>query len=111
MYRFGETVGIAFQIKDDLLDYGDAAIGKPTGNDIKEKKITLPLLYTLNNCDTALRKKMLNIIKHHNTDKEIVDMIVAELIKAGGIKNAEEKTLSYRADDLKLMYAFHPSGS
>ncbi|HEX9513915.1 MAG TPA: polyprenyl synthetase family protein [Puia sp.] len=109
MYRFGETVGIAFQIKDDLLDYGDAAIGKPTGNDIKEKKITLPLLYTLNNCDTALRKKMLNIIKHHNTDKEMVDMIVAEVIKAGGIKYAEEKMLLYRDEALKLLYEFPPS--
>lgn len=109
MYRFGETVGIAFQIKDDLLDYGNAAIGKPTGNDIKEKKITLPLIYTLNNCDASLRKKMLNIIKHHNTDKEMVNMIVAEVVKAGGIRYAEEKMLYYRDEALKLLYEFPAS--
>ena len=109
MYRFGETVGIAFQIKDDLLDYGNAAIGKPTGNDIKEKKVTLPLIYTLNNCSAALRKKMLNIIKHHNTDKEMVDYIVAEVVKAGGINYAEEKMLLYRQEALKLLYEFPPS--
>jgi octaprenyl-diphosphate synthase len=109
MYRFGETVGIAFQIKDDLLDYGNATIGKPTGNDIKEKKVTLPLIYTLNNCSAALRKKMLNIIKHHNTDKEMVDYIVAEVVKAGGISYAEEKMLLYRQEALKLLYEFPPS--
>jgi octaprenyl-diphosphate synthase len=109
IYRFGETVGIAFQIKDDLLDYGNTAIGKPTGNDIKEKKITLPLIYTLNTCDAALKKKILNIIKRHNTDKEKVDYIVEEVIKAGGIRYAEEKMRLYRDEALKLLYEFPPS--
>lgn len=109
LYLFGETVGIAFQIKDDLLDYGNAAIGKPTGNDIKEKKITLPLIYTLNNCEPSLRKKILNIVRHHNTDKERVDFIVAEVIKAGGIRYAEEKMLLYRDKALALLSEFTPS--
>jgi octaprenyl-diphosphate synthase len=109
LYLFGETVGIAFQIKDDLLDYGNAAIGKPTGNDIKEKKITLPLIYTLNTCAPPLKKKILNIVKHHNTDKEMVDFIVAEVIKAGGIRYAEEKMLLYRDKALELLSGFPPS--
>jgi octaprenyl-diphosphate synthase len=109
LYLFGETVGIAFQIKDDLLDYGNAAIGKPTGNDIKEKKITLPLIYTLNTCAPPLKKKILNIVKHHNTDKEMVDFIVAEVIKAGGIRYAEEKMLLYRNKALELLSGFPPS--
>jgi octaprenyl-diphosphate synthase len=109
LYLFGETVGIAFQIKDDLLDYGNAAIGKPTGNDIKEKKITLPLIYTLNTCAPPLKKKILNIVKHHNTDKEMVDFIVEEVIKAGGIRYAEEKMLLYRDKALELLSGFPPS--
>jgi octaprenyl-diphosphate synthase len=109
LYLFGETVGIAFQIKDDLLDYGNAAIGKPTGNDIKEKKITLPLIYTLNTCNSSLKKKILNIVKHHNTDKEMVDFVVAEVIKAGGIRYAEEKMLLYRDKALQLLSEFPPS--
>src|ERR1700749_973485 len=66
--RFGEKVGIAFQIKDDLFDYGTENVGKPTGNDIKEKKLTLPLIYTLNNIDRATRKEMIYIIKNSNKD-------------------------------------------
>jgi len=63
MRLFGEKTGMAFQIKDDLFDYGTDDIGKPTGNDIKEKKLTLPLIYTLNNCDEATRKKIIYIVK------------------------------------------------
>jgi octaprenyl-diphosphate synthase len=109
LYQFGETVGIAFQIKDDLLDYGNADIGKPTGNDIKERKITLPLSYTLNTCPPALKKQLLDIVKHDNTDKEKVDFVVAEVIKAGGIRYAEEKMLHYRDEALKLLVEFPPS--
>lgn len=109
LYRFGETVGIAFQIKDDLLDYGNTDIGKPTGNDIKEKKVTLPLIYTLNTCPPPLKKKILNIVKHHNTDKAMVDFVVAEVVAAGGIRYAEQKMELYRNEALKLLAEFPPS--
>ena len=66
MKLFGEKVGIAFQIKDDLFDYGNEDIGKPTGNDIKEKKLTLPLIYTLNNIDRSKRREIIYIIKNEN---------------------------------------------
>jgi len=106
MYAFGEKLGIAFQLKDDLLDYGSADIGKPTGNDIKEKKITLPLIYTLDTCADPLRKKLLNIIKHHSRDKEQVRFVVETVIAAGGIRYAEEKMVFYRDQALKLLQDF-----
>src|SRR6478609_4692531 len=67
---FGEKTGMAFQIKDDLFDYGNENIGKPTGNDIKEKKLTLPLIYTLNNVEKSIKKKIIYILKNQNTNKE-----------------------------------------
>ena len=94
MRMFGEKVGIAFQIKDDLFDYGNTDIGKPTGNDIKEKKLTLPLIYTLNNVDRALKKELIYIIKNKNTDKEKVEFVIKEVEKAGGIKYTEKKCLN-----------------
>ena len=73
MRKFGELVGIAFQIRDDLFDYGmDSSIGKPTGIDIKEKKMTLPLIYTLSNCSSADKRFIINTVKNHNTDTERV---------------------------------------
>ncbi len=63
MRLFGEKIGIAFQMKDDLLDYGDADIGKPTGIDLKEKKLTLPIIYTINKADKATRHSIINSIK------------------------------------------------
>jgi len=103
---FGENVGIAFQIKDDLFDYGSADIGKPTGNDIREKKLTLPLIYTLNNCDADTRKKIIYIIKNQNTKKDKVKFVIDEVKKAGGIKYATEKMFAYRDEALSLLYEF-----
>ena len=81
MKLFGEKVGIAFQIKDDLFDYGKEDIGKPTGNDIKEKKLTLPLIYTLNNIDAAKKRELIYIIKNENKNPEkvkyVIDTVVA----------------------------------
>src|SRR6476660_2758419 len=76
MRIFGEKVGIAFQMKDDLFDYGNAAVGKPTGNDIKEKKITLPLIYTLNHVDKSSRRECIYIIKNQNRNKEKVQWVL-----------------------------------
>ena len=109
MRSFGEKVGIAFQIKDDLFDYGNIDIGKPTGNDIKEKKLTLPLIYTLNNVSSSLKRKIIYIIKNKNTDKESVRFVIAEVQKAGGIKYAEEKMFIYRDEALKILHEFPES--
>ncbi len=109
MRNFGEKVGIAFQIKDDLFDYGSADIGKPTGNDIKEKKLTLPLIYTLNKVDPSLRKKLIYIIKNENTDKAKVRFVIDEVQKAGGIEYAESKMFNYRDEALSILHQFPES--
>jgi len=106
MKQFGEFVGIAFQIKDDLFDYGNEDIGKPTGNDIKEKKLTLPLIYTLNTVDKMQRRKLIYTIKNENTNKEKVRLLISEVVKAGGIKYATEKMNYYRDEALKILYEF-----
>src|SRR4029079_601564 len=79
MRIFGEKTGIAFQIKDDLFDYSSDNIGKPTGNDIKEKKITLPLIYTLNNVDKKTKREIIYIIKNQNKDKQKVNWIIEKV--------------------------------
>jgi len=109
MERFGEKVGMAFQIKDDLFDYSSEAIGKPTGNDIKEKKLTLPLIYTLNNCDTALRKKIIYIIKNQNTQKDKVDFVLDAVKDFGGINYATNKMFAYRDEALEILHSFPAS--
>lgn len=109
MRLFGQNVGIAFQIKDDLFDYGTENIGKPTGNDIKEKKITLPLIYTLNRSDSLTKRKLIYILKNDNKDKEKVKLVINEVIKAGGIRYATEKMFQYRDEALKILYEF-PEG-
>jgi len=106
MRRFGEKVGIAFQIKDDLFDYGSEAIGKPTGNDIKEKKLTLPLIYTLNNIDKATRRELIYIIKNHNKDNEKVRHVIKKVVAAGGIEYATQKMNAYRDEALAILHEF-----
>ena len=106
MKLFGEKAGIAFQIKDDLFDYGKEDIGKPTGNDIKEKKLTLPLIYTLNNVDAAKRRKLIYIIKNENKDREKVKFVIDTVVETGGIKYAAEKMNSYRDEALAILYKF-----
>ncbi len=109
MRLFGEKVGMAFQIKDDLFDYSSEAIGKPTGNDIKEKKLTLPLIYTLNNCDAALRKKIIYIIKNQNTQKDKVDFVLDAVENFGGIAYATNKMFAFRDEALEILHSFPPS--
>jgi octaprenyl-diphosphate synthase len=109
MRVFGENAGIAFQIKDDLFDYGNTDIGKPTGNDIKEKKLTLPLIYTLNNVKTSLRRELIYIIKNEGTKKERVKYVVEQVQKAGGIDYAKAKMFAYRDQALQVLYQF-PDG-
>jgi octaprenyl-diphosphate synthase len=106
---FGEKVGMAFQLKDDLFDYGTASIGKPTGNDIKEKKLTLPLIYTLNNCDSSLRKQIIYIVKNENTQKAKVQFVIDAVNSAGGIEYAEKKMFSFRDEALSILHEFPPT--
>ncbi|WP_132055905.1 polyprenyl synthetase family protein [Pseudocnuella soli] len=109
MRTFGEAVGMAFQIKDDLFDYTAQNIGKPTGNDIKEKKLTLPLIYTLNNVDKKTRKELIYIIKNENTRKKSVDKVIDIVTKSGGIDYTIEKMEGYKRDALNILHHFPPS--
>lgn len=104
--EFGEKVGIAFQIKDDLFDYGVEDIGKPTGNDIKEKKLTLPLIYTLTRVDREVRKKIIFIVKNENKNPESVKFIINIVEKSGGIAYAREKMNMYRDEALAILQGF-----
>ncbi len=106
MRRFGEKVGIAFQIKDDLFDYGSEDVGKPTGNDIKEKKLTLPLIYTLNTVDRSTRRELIYIIKNRNKDPEKVQWIIKKVTEAGGIAYAIQKMNAYRDEALAILHEF-----
>lgn len=103
---FGEKVGIAFQIKDDLFDYGDESVGKPTGNDIKEKKLTLPLIYTLNSSSSSVRRELIYIIKNNNRDKRKVQHVIDEVKARGGIGYAQQQMEKYRDEALKILDEF-----
>ncbi len=104
--RFGEAVGVAFQIKDDLFDYGDEKTGKPSGNDLKEKKLTLPLIYTLNTVNKSKRRELIYIIKNQNKDPEKIKYVIAQVVEAGGIRYATEKMYEYRDAALAILHEF-----
>ncbi len=106
MRAFGENVGIAFQIKDDLFDYGYEDVGKPTGNDIKERKITLPMIYTLDKATKAKKRQIIYVIKNQNKDKEKVNELIQDVINAGGVQYATEKMFQYRDKALEILYQF-----
>lgn len=110
MRQFGEYTGIAFQIKDDLFDYGKPGdIGKPTGIDIKEKKMTLPLIYALSRADRNDKRRMMNIIRNHNEEPERVAEVIAFVHKSGGIEYAIQKMNEYRDKALTILEEF-PEG-
>lgn len=109
MRLFGEKTGMAFQIKDDLFDYASENVGKPTGNDIKEKKLTLPLIYTLNKTDAATRRKIIYIVKNNNQDKEKVKWVIQQVEKTGGIAYAKNKMNEFRDEALTLLRQFPES--
>jgi octaprenyl-diphosphate synthase len=106
MRIFGEKTGIAFQIKDDLFDYGTEAVGKPTGNDIKEKKITLPLIYTINNANKALRRELIYILKNQNKNPEKVQYVIRKVIETGGIEYAITMMNNYKNEALTILGEF-----
>lgn len=103
MQRFGETIGMAFQIKDDLFDYGDATIGKPTGIDIKEKKMTLPLIYALNQADRKTKRHIINSIKRDSTNPTVVKEVIDFVRQAGGLDYASSKMYQYRDEALEIL--------
>lgn len=97
MYRIGQDVGIAFQIKDDIFDYqAKGILGKPTGNDIKEKKITLPLLFVLNNAEPAERRRILSLIKKKNKNSSVVNELIQMVIQKGGLDYAAQKMTEFK---------------
>lgn len=104
MHLFGELTGIAFQIKDDLFDYNKTfETGKPSGVDIKEKKMTLPLIYTLNNSTWNEKRKIINTVKNHNHDKELVVKLMQKVRESGGIEYAEKRMFEYRDKALSIL--------
>ncbi|MBL7719163.1 MAG: polyprenyl synthetase family protein [Flavipsychrobacter sp.] len=106
---FGEKVGIAFQIKDDLFDYGEANVGKPTGIDIKEKKMTLPLIYTLLQAEKEVKRKIIYIVKNQNTNKQKVKEVIQYVHQYGGIEYAAAKMMEYKKDALSILHSFPQS--
>ncbi|MEL4307968.1 polyprenyl synthetase family protein [Joostella sp. CR20] len=109
MRKFGELIGMAFQIKDDLFDYTDGPIGKPTGIDIKEQKMTLPLIYTLNNASKEEKKWLINSVKKHNKDKKRVQEVIAFVKDKGGLEYAEKKMIAFQKEALQLLNTFPDS--
>jgi octaprenyl-diphosphate synthase len=103
---FGEKTGMAFQIKDDLFDYGTDDVGKPTGNDIKEKKLTLPLIHTLNSVDRSTKRELVYIIKNQNKNSEKVNHVINVVKKSGGIAYAQNKMNEYRDEALGILSSF-----
>ncbi len=105
MWLFGEKTGMAFQIRDDLFDFGDDDIGKPLGIDIKEKKMTLPLIYALNQAERSLRRRIINIIKNESHKPEKVAEVIQFVRQSGGLDYAREAMYRYRQEAFDLLDA------
>ena len=104
--QYGEKIGIAFQMKDDLFDYGEDEIGKPRGIDIKEKKMTLPLIYVLNKVSKQKKKWIINIIKNHNTDKKKVNKLIEFIREKGGMEYTIQKMKKYKDEANQILDSF-----
>lgn len=109
MRKFGELIGMAFQIKDDLFDYGERKIGKPTGIDIKEQKMTLPLIFVLNNADEKNRKWLINSVKNHNKDKKRVNEVIDYVKAHGGLEYAQSQMKNYQKQALEILNTYPDS--
>ena len=109
MRKFGELIGIAFQIKDDLFDYSEQRIGKPTGIDIKERKMTLPLIYALNHCSQKDRRWLINSVKNHNKDKARVREVIQFVKDNGGIEYTVNKMKEYQAKAVQMLNPYPDS--
>ncbi len=104
MRLFGEKIGIAFQIRDDLFDFGDQEVGKPRGIDLKEKKLTLPVIYALDNAEPALRKQIIRKIRKNHNEKDKVQEVIAFVKESGGLDYAREAMNKYRQDAFDILY-------
>lgn len=109
MRLFGEKVGIAFQIKDDTFDFGTDDVGKPLGIDIKEKKVTLPLIYALNSVDKSERKRIINLVKNHQDDAKKIQEIIDFVNSKQGVHYANQKMLEYQQQAFDILYTFEES--
>lgn len=107
--KFGELCGMAFQIKDDLFDYGGYKIGKPSGIDIKEQKMTLPLIHVLNNCSKKEKAWLINSVKNHNTDKKRVKEVIDFVRSKGGLEYAVRKMLLFKEEALAMLKSYPES--
>lgn len=107
--EFGELIGMAFQIKDDLFDYGDDKIGKPTGIDIKEKKMTLPLIHAINKATSEEKRWLINSVKNHNKDRKRVKEVIAFVKEKGGLEYAIEQMKDYQRRALELLATYPES--
>lgn len=109
MRLFGEKLGIAFQIKDDLFDYGTDDVGKPRAIDIKERKLTLPLIHVLNQASWAERRKLINTVRNHNTDHKRVQYLIDYVSANGGIDYANQVMHDYVRGAEELLMQFPES--
>jgi octaprenyl-diphosphate synthase len=109
MRKFGELIGIAFQIKDDLFDYTEEKIGKPTGIDIKEQKMTLPLIYSINHSSKKERRWLINSVKNHNKNKKRVKEVIEFVKESGGIEYTIEKMKEYQAKATEILNVYPDS--
>jgi octaprenyl-diphosphate synthase len=109
MEQFGQKVGMAFQIKDDLFDYGTAEIGKPVGQDIKEKKMTLPLIYTLNNVNSSTKRHLIDLVKNQSQKQDKVQEVISIVRAGNGISYAQETMEQYCSQAIKLLHQLPPS--
>jgi len=108
---FGEKIGLAFQIKDDLLDYGEDQIGKPLGIDIKEKKMTLPLIHALNQASWYDRRKVISLVKNHKGNKKELQWIKDFIIQNQGIAYSQKVMIQYKEEALEILKPFPESPS
>lgn len=109
MRSFGEKIGMAFQIKDDLFDYGEMEIGKPLGIDIREKKMTLPLIYALSQSGWLEKRRIISIIKNESEKPKKVKEVIAYVKQSGGIQYAIEKMNRFHLEALDLLDSFPES--
>jgi octaprenyl-diphosphate synthase len=111
MRLFGEKIGIAFQIKDDMFDFGTDDVGKPLGIDIKEKKVTLPLIYSLANTTAAEKKRIINLVKNHNDEPAKIAQIIKFVNETGGLQYAETQMKKYQDEAFAILNTFPDSDS
>ena len=111
MRLMGEKIGMAFQIRDDLFDYGTDDVGKPLGIDIKEKKMTLPLIHVLNKSSWAQRRRIINVVRRHNTDKQAVDWLIQHVKDHGGISYSEQVMNNFLKEAMDILDTFPDSPS